>query len=296
VNEVEPVRKPSSYPALRADLPRKGGGLVLALFLLCAAPAVADDIELRGHFVQGGLVTGRATPGSRVTFEGRAMRVAADGTFLIGFGREAPPQARLVVQLPDGRTETRTLAVLSRSYDIQRIDGLPERQVSPAPEDLVRIREDQALVAQARARDTAEPFFQWGFVWPAIGPISGVYGSQRILNGEPRQPHYGVDVAAPVGTPIVAAAPGIVSLAHPDMFFTGKTVAIDHGHGLNSVYSHLATIAVADGEQVAQGQVIGTLGGTGRVTAPHLDWRVNLFDIRLDPALLVPPMPEARNR
>jgi murein DD-endopeptidase MepM/ murein hydrolase activator NlpD len=188
----------------------------------------------------------------------------------------------------------RALAVASRSYDIQRIDGLPDRQVTPAPEDLLRIREDQAAVARARARDTAEPFFKSGFIWPAIGPISGVYGSQRILNGEPRQPHYGVDVAAPEGTPIVAAAPGIVSLAHPAMFFTGKTVAIDHGHGLNSVYSHLATITVADGERVAQGQVIGTLGGTGRVTAPHLDWRVNLFDIRLDPALLVPPMPAAQ--
>jgi murein DD-endopeptidase MepM/ murein hydrolase activator NlpD len=267
--------------------------LVLALLLISRGGAAADEIELKGHFIQGGLVTGKAPPGSRVTFEGRAMRVTTDGIFLIGFGREAGPQARLEVRMPDGRIEKRTLSVASRTYDIQRIDGLPERQVSPAPEDLLRIREDQAAVARARSLDTVEPFFRSGFVWPAIGPISGVYGSQRILNGEPRQPHYGVDVAAPEGTPIVAAAPGIVSLAHPDMFFTGKTVAIDHGHGLNSVYSHLATIAVADGERVAQGQVIGTLGHTGRVTAPHLDWRVNLFDIRLDPALLVPPMPAA---
>jgi murein DD-endopeptidase MepM/ murein hydrolase activator NlpD len=267
--------------------------LLLALVLILPRSAAADEIELKGNFIQGGLVTGKAPPGSRVTFEGRAMRVTTDGVFLVGFGREAGPQARLEVRLPDGRIEKRALSVASRTYDIQRIDGLPDRQVSPSPEDLLRIREDQAAVARARSVDTAEPFFRSGFVWPAIGPISGVYGSQRILNGEPRQPHYGVDVAAPEGTPIVAAAPGIVSLAHPDMFFTGKTVAIDHGHGLNSVYSHLATIAVADGERVAQGQVIGTLGHTGRVTAPHLDWRVNLFDIRLDPALLVPPMPQA---
>jgi murein DD-endopeptidase MepM/ murein hydrolase activator NlpD len=269
---------------------------VVAWFSLSAGPAAASEIELTGNFVQGGLVTGKAPPGSHVTFEGRAMRVTRDGVFLIGFGRDAGPQARLEVKLPDGRLDRRTLAVTSRTYDIQRIDGLPQRQVSPSPDDLARIREDQVAVAQARGRDTAEPYFRHGFIWPAIGPISGVYGSQRILNGEPRQPHYGVDVAAPEGTPIVAAAPGIVSLAHPDMFFTGKTVAIDHGHGLNTVYSHLATIAVADGEQVAQGQVIGTLGGTGRVTAPHLDWRVNLFDIRLDPALLVPPMPVTSGR
>jgi murein DD-endopeptidase MepM/ murein hydrolase activator NlpD len=222
------------------------------------------------------------------------MRLTVDGIFLIGFGRDAGPRAELEIRLPDGRLEKRTLTVASRRYDIQRIDGLPERQVSPSPDDLARIRRDQVAVAQARARDTAEPYFRSGFVWPAIGPISGVYGSQRILNGQPRQPHYGVDIAAPEGTPIVAPAPGIVSLVHPDMFFTGKTIAIDHGHGLNSVFSHLATIEVADGAHVAQGQVIGTLGGTGRATAPHLDWRVNLFDIRLDPALLVPPMPEAR--
>ena len=266
---------------------------LLSALALSAGAAAADEIALRGNFVQGGLVTGQAPPGSRVTFEGRVMRVTSDGVFLIGFGREDGPHARLEVKLPDGRVETRVLSILARGYDIQRIDGLPERQVTPPPEDLRRIREDQAAVAKARQRDTEEPFFTTGFVWPAIGPISGVYGSQRILNGEPRQPHYGVDVAAPEGTPIVAAAPGIVSLTHQDMFFTGKTVAIDHGHGLNSVYSHLATIAVKEGERVAQGQVIGTLGGTGRVTAPHLDWRVNLFDIRLDPALLVPPMPAA---
>jgi murein DD-endopeptidase MepM/ murein hydrolase activator NlpD len=269
----------------------KRGAILAALLLFVSFSVQAEEIELKGPFTQGGLITGKAPPGSRVTFEGKDVRLTRDGVFLIGFGREAAPEARLEVRLPDGRVERRTLNVAARQYDIQRIDGLPDRQVTPPAEDLARIREDQAAVATARSRDTVEPYFLSGFIWPAIGPISGVYGSQRILNGNPRQPHYGVDVAAPEGTPIVAAAPGIVSLAHPDMFFTGKTVAIDHGHGLTSIYSHLATIAVADGAQVAQGQVIGTLGGTGRVTAPHLDWRINLFEIRLDPALLVPPMP-----
>jgi murein DD-endopeptidase MepM/ murein hydrolase activator NlpD len=267
--------------------------LALGVFMLLVAmvSAGAADVELAGQFVQGGLVTGKAPPGSRVTFEGRAMRVTSDGTFLIGFGRDAAAEATLEVLLPDGRKDARTLTVAPRQYDIQRIDGLPERQVTPTPEELQRIKDDVAAVAPARTRDSAEPFFVSGFIWPVIGPISGVYGSQRILNGQPRQPHFGVDIAVAEGTPVLAAAPGIVSLTHPDMFFTGKTVMIDHGHGLNSVYSHLASIAVADGETVAQGQVIGTVGGTGRVTGVHLDWRVNLFDIRLDPALLVPPMP-----
>lgn len=266
---------------------------LLLLFLVAPLCAQASEIELEGHFTQGGLVTGRVPPGSQVVFEGRKMRVAADGTFLIGFGRDAAPHAELAVEFPDGRREVRTLDVTARTWDVQRIDGLPERQVTPSPDDLKRIRADIALLVAARARDTAEPLFKAGFIWPATGIVSGVYGSQRILNGQPRQPHYGIDIAAPVGTPVVAAAPGIVSLVHEDMFYTGKTLAIDHGHGLSSVYSHLAEITVREGMRVEQGAMVGRLGGTGRATGPHLDWRVNLFDIRLDPMLLLPPMPAA---
>ncbi|HEX6978259.1 MAG TPA: M23 family metallopeptidase [Alphaproteobacteria bacterium] len=267
--------------------------LVLLTVLCLAGRAQAADLELSGQFVQGALVTGRVVPGARVTFEGRPMRVAPDGTFLIGFGRDAAPEARLVVEYPDGRREERVLTVTPRKWNIQRIDGLPERQVTPDPDDLKRIRAENALIAAARARDSAEALFKNGFIWPVIGRISGVYGSQRILNGQPRQPHYGIDIAAPVGTPVVAAAAGIVALVHEDMFFTGKTIILDHGHGLSSVYSHLSEIAVRAGERVEQGTVIGRVGATGRVTGAHLDWRVNLFDIRLDPALLVPPMPAA---
>lgn len=268
-------------------------GLAAFLLVLFLAPAFAEEVTLTGHFVQGGLVFGRAPADTRVVFEGRQVRVASDGTFLIGFGRDAPETARLDIEHADGRRETRVLTVAGRTFDVQRIDGLPERQVTPAPEDLQRIKDDAALIAAARARDTPEAMFAGGFVWPAVGPVSGVYGSQRILNGQPRQPHYGIDIAAPAGAPVVAAAPGIVSLAHPDMFFTGMTLVIDHGHGLSSVYSHLSAIEVREGERVARGQPVGRVGATGRATGPHLDWRVSLFDIRLDPALLVPPMPAA---
>ncbi|MBI3452914.1 MAG: M23 family metallopeptidase [Rhodospirillales bacterium] len=265
--------------------------LALLAIVLTPVAASAAEVAFDGPFVQGGLVFARAPAGASVVFDGRSVRVAPDGGFLIGFGRDAGPEATLDLVFPDGRRETMRLAVARREWAIQRIDGLPERQVTPSPEDLQRIKDDVAQVAAVRARDTTETLFRSGFVWPVVGPISGVYGSQRILNGQPRTPHVGVDIAAPPGAPVVAAADGIVSLAHPDMFFTGKTVVIDHGYGLNTAYSHLSEITVAAGARVRQGETIGRVGATGRATGPHLDWRVNLFDIRLDPALLVPPMP-----
>ncbi|MEE8188755.1 MAG: M23 family metallopeptidase, partial [Kiloniellales bacterium] len=152
---------------------------------------------------------------------------------------------------------------------------------------------ENARIAAARAVDRPEPLFESGFVWPATGPITGVFGSQRVLNGKPRRPHYGVDVAAPEGSIVRAPADGVVAIAAAEMYYTGGTVLIDHGHGLTSVYSHMKEVRVSEGQRVKQGDPIGTVGATGRVTGPHLDWRVNWFDQRLDPALLVPPMPEA---
>jgi Peptidase family M23 len=255
------------------------------------AGAARAETTFDGHFEQGGLVFGHTVPGARASLDGRPLHVMPDGEFLLGFGRDAGPSATVEIVAPDGRRETKTLAIQARSWDIQRVDGLPERKVTPSPADLARIKDDAVQVAAARARDTLETLFRSGFAWPAQGPISGVYGSQRILNGQPRQPHYGLDVAAPPGTPVLAAADGIVSLAHQDMFFTGKTLMIDHGYGLSTTYMHMSAITVKVGERVKQGQMIGRVGATGRVTGPHLDWRVNLYDVRLDPALLVPPMP-----
>ena len=184
----------------------------------------------------------------------------------------------------------KTLKVANRDYPVQRIDGLPSRQVTPLPEDLERILEDNAKIADVRAHEIDRPYFLSGFTWPARGPVSGPFGSQRILNGKPRRPHNGVDVAAPRGTSVVAGANGVVVLVHPDMFFTGKTVMIDHGHGLSSVYVHMDDIRVTQGQRVTKGTRIGTVGMTGRVTGPHLHWGVSLFGIHLDPAFLAGPM------
>ena len=251
----------------------------------------AMELRLDGQFQQGGLVHGHTVPGAQVTLDGRHVRVTDTGEFIFGFGWNAPAEAALDVVLPDGSRERRSLRVAQRTYDVQRIDGLPETMVTPPPEVLARIAAENARIAAARAADAPAPLFQSGFIWPVMGPISGVFGSQRILNGEPKQPHFGVDVAAPEGTPVHAAADGMVTIADRDMYYTGGTVLLDHGHGLTSVYSHLNEVWVKVGDRLRQGDPIGSVGKTGRVTGAHLDWRINWFDQRLDPALLVPPMP-----
>ena len=253
----------------------------------------APDYVLDGRLIQGGLVVGRTAPGSRVTQDGQRVRVSADGDFLLGFTRDAPATSDLSVELPGGRVVSETLQVAAREYDIQRIDGLPESKVSPyKPEDLARIRKDSADANKARARDDDRQDFLGGFAWPVTGPISGVYGSQRVLNGKPRRPHFGVDIAAPVGTPVRAPAAGVVTLAVPDMFFSGGTLIIDHGHKLSSSFLHMSRLLVTVGDRVRQGDVIGEVGATGRGTGAQLDWRMNLRDRRIDPQLLVPPMSE----
>lgn len=262
----------------------------LALFV-CASPALAERLALDGPLVPGGLVRGAVEPGAAVAFEGRAIRVSPNGDFVIGFGRDAKA-ALLRVRFADGETVERSLAVAPRTYQVQRIDGLPQRQVTPTEEDLVAIRAERALIDVARTADTAAPFWRSRFVWPAAGPISGVYGSQRILNGEPRRPHLGVDIAAPAGTPVVAAAEGTVVLAREGLYFNGGMVVLDHGHGVTTSYSHLSVVRVRESERVRQGAAIGAIGATGRVTGAHLHWGISLFDTALDPALVAgPPNP-----
>lgn len=270
---------------------RAAFAVLLALVGCSALPASEPRLQLNGEWRQGSVIFGQSGPGARVVFNGRTVRVAPDGRFIIGLDRDQPPKASLSITLPSGAIEQREFAVLAREYQIQRIDGLPPAQVNPPPEAQKRIAKDVRRVRAARLRDTNRTDFSAGFIWPSIGPISGVFGSQRILNGEPKQPHYGVDVAMPVGTPVRAPAGGVVSLAAPDMYYTGGTLMIDHGHGLSSAFLHLSKLLVKEGQIVAQGDLIGEIGATGRATGPHLDWRVNWFDARVDAQLLAGPMP-----
>ncbi len=256
--------------------------------LLLTANALAAELQLNGVLKQGALVQGVTQPGNRVHFNGAAVQVDPAGHFLIGFGRDAPPRAELLIHGEHARPEQHVLQVEQRSYQEQRIDGLPADQVSPrSAETLERIRQEATLVKRARRIATLESHYVGGFRWPMdTGIITGVYGSRRILNGKPRRPHYGVDIAAPTDTPVYAPAAGVVSLVHRDMYFTGGTLIIDHGHGLSSTMMHLQRIHVQEGTAVTPGLLVGRVGATGRATGPHLDWRINLFQKRLDPELI----------
>jgi murein DD-endopeptidase MepM/ murein hydrolase activator NlpD len=261
---------------------------VALLFTVLTAPAHA--VELTGHLTQGGLVSGRVPPGAKVLLGDRALMVGGDGLFVFGFGRESAPHAQLTIIHPDGRAEQQVLAIAQRTYDIQRIDNMEQAKVTPNPADLARIKADQEKIDAVRNVDpTPARDFLVPFIWPAKGPISGVYGSQRILNGEPRAPHYGLDIAAPEGSPVLAPAPGTVRLVASDFFLTGGTVIIDHGFGVQSSFIHMKALKAKIGTHVKQGEVIGHVGKTGRATGPHLHWGMTWLEVRLDPALWVPP-------
>lgn len=266
--------------------------LAIVGFLGLSTAATASSLlELRGDWQQGSILRGRAPAGTQIWFNGRLLSLSPAGDFVFGLDRDAPPEAELRIQLPgEPMPQTHRYTVKQREYRIQRLEGLPPKMVTPPAEVLERIRREQAQAAAARKADTPIDGFAQAFVWPCLGRISGVFGSQRILNGEPRQPHYGVDVAVPTGTPVRAPAAGVVSLAHPDMYYTGGTLMIDHGRGLSSAFLHLSKLMVGPGQKVEQGEVIALSGATGRATGPHLDWRVNWFEARVDAELLVPPM------
>ena len=279
-------------------------GWLLLILLSSVGNAVFADSQsehsrfgatFEGMFSQGGLVVGTTRPGATVMLDNQNVRVSQDGIFLLGFGRDAKSEWQLSITYSDGKNFNNSLTVSSRKYDIQYIDGLPSRMVNPSAEDLKRIRADTKLVVNARRTDDARTNFLEGFDWPLVGIVTGIYGSQRVINGEPRRPHYGIDIAAPEGTLVVAPASGIVTMAHPDMYFSGGTLIIDHGHGLSSTFLHLQEILVSEGQFVEKGEVFATVGSTGRSTGPHLDWRINLFKARLDPELIAGDMPTPSN-
>ena len=255
-----------------------------------AQPVFGLEIR-RGEAVQGGLVLLQAVPGATLTADGDLLMVSAAGLAVVGFHRDDTAAVEVIATAPDGSIETLTLTPQIREYQEQRIDGLPKKMVTPPKDVLARITSDREMVIQARSHATALDAFAGDITWPVKGIVTGVYGSRRILNGEPRAPHYGIDIAAAKGTPVTAPADGIIRMVE-DLYFTGWTIILDHGHGLSSTFLHLDTTSVRQGEMVAAGQVIATVGSSGRSTGPHLDWRINLFGKRLDPMLIAGPMPQ----
>ena len=238
-------------------------------------------------------------PGSTLSYAGRDVRIASNGRFVIGIAREQTDALTLKLVPPNGSERTLTIPIVPRTFPLERINGVPEKTVNPPPDIAARIEREQAEVEAVRTRDDDRTDFDTTYIWPVKGRISGVFGSQRIYNGTPKSPHSGVDVAAAQGTPIHAPAGGIVSFANPDLYLTGGTVLIDHGHGVSSNFLHMSRIDVKVGDRVEQGQVIGLVGATGRATGPHMHWGMNWFNVRVDPQLLmtpagVPPATEAK--
>ena len=266
-----------------------------AAIVLCAllVSSSLSALHLEGEIVQGGIVFGQVEPGSEVSLDGRNVMVSDDGNFVIGFGRDETGTRKLVVSEPSGASTSKDLPIVKREYRIERVDGLPPKTVTPDPESLERIRNDARMVGSARARRDERTDYAKGFTWPASGRISGVYGSQRVLNGEPRRPHFGLDIAAPTGEAVYAPAGGIITMAHPDLYYSGGTIVLDHGQGLSSSFLHLSKVTVKEGDIVKQGDKIGEIGATGRATGPHLDWRMNWLNKRVDPQVLLKGDPPA---
>ncbi|HEY9545235.1 MAG TPA: M23 family metallopeptidase [Solimonas sp.] len=256
-----------------------------------AVETLPAGVSLRGDWQEGAVLFGKAPVGSKVWFGDRQLKLTPAGDFVFGINRDAPDSAELRVQLPGAAVVRYSHEIAKREYKIQHIDGLPPKMVTPPAGFYERIRADQREVSAARKVEGEGTGFLQDFIWPATGRISGIYGSQRILNGTPKQPHYGVDVAVPIGTEVHAPADGVVVLANPDMYYTGGTLMVDHGYGLQSAFLHLSKLLVSKGQHVKQGDVIALSGMSGRATGPHLDWRMNWFDARVDAEKIAPPMP-----
>lgn len=261
---------------------------LVLLFSIIVLNVSAEGLELKGEMTQGSLLRGQVPVGHQVWLNDKPIKISPDGYFVFGFGRDAKLTQQLKWSDDKGVQHSQSLQLQARTYNIQKIEGIPSKFVSPPKEVSARIKLDNSQVAKARRLDDERTDFYQDFIWPAAGPISGVYGSQRVFNGTPKRPHFGVDVAAPIGTSVYAPANGIVTLFVPDMYYSGGTMIIDHGHGVSSTFLHLSKGHVVAGTTVEQGDLVAEIGATGRATGPHLDWRINWFKERLDPALLVP--------
>ena len=257
----------------------------IIIFLFCCFKIQA--LEFLGKFEQGAFILGKTNPDTKIKIDNKEVRVTKDGYFAFGLDRDR--KNNIIVKIIEkNKTTIVEKKILKRDYKIQRIDGLPSKQVTPPPEVYDRIKKDNILIGKARSIDSTLNFFKNKFIYPIDKYIiTGVYGSQRILNGKPRRPHYGIDFHAPEGTPVKAMMDGIVTLSENDMYFTGGTIIFDHGHGISTLYMHMKDINVKVGQRIKQGQIVGTLGQSGRATGPHLDIRLNWFGVKLDPMTIL---------
>ncbi|MCK5860639.1 MAG: M23 family metallopeptidase [Abyssibacter sp.] len=267
--------------------------LAIALLIgtTLAAPAWAEPtLALRDDVTQGAMVRGATSAGAAVTMNGQSLPVSAEGAFVFAVARAFEGDVTLRATDVDGSTAELIVPVANREFEVQRIDGLPQDKVTPPRTQEVqdRIWQDVVQIRKGRGVESQRTDFTEAFLWPVDGIVTGVFGSQRILNGTPKSPHSGLDIAGDTGTSVLAPAGGVVTLWHPDMYFTGGTLIVDHGHGITSTFIHLSDTLVAEGDVVTQGQAIAKVGATGRATGPHLHWSMNWGKVRIDPQLLLP--------
>ena len=258
----------------------------LLLILIIIIPSHLSAIEFEGKFIQGHYIIGTTNPSAKIIIDNKEVKVSKDGFFVFGIDRDRKFDLT-ITKIQNGIKEKVIKKVLKRKYNIQRIDGLEESKVTPPESVYNRIKEENKKIGKARAINSDLTFFKKQFIMPVDGIISGVYGSQRILNGKPKWPHYGIDIAAKKGTMIKSSGSGVVTMAEDDLYYTGGTIIMDHGHGISTIYSHLENVMVSVGDKINQGDIIGTVGSTGRSTGPHLDFRVNWFQTRLDPMTII---------
>jgi len=248
-------------------------------------------LTINGSFIQGGLLFGKTKPNYKVFFNESEIFVNNEGDFLLGIGRDGKIKNVIIVDSGD-MVEKYDIYIVNRNYRIQKIDGLPKNKVTPNQEELKRIKKESKLISKHKNFFLDKALYKNGFIWPLDGKITGEYGNQRVLNGKPRRPHLGLDIAAPLGTKIIAPSDAIVSFTFEDTFFNGKMIILNHGLGLNSIYSHLNKIYVKKGDKVKKGDLLAEVGSTGRSTGPHLDWRINVFNTAIDPEQLINNQPK----
>lgn len=257
------------------------------LYFMISGPGLAGNkLGLPDVLHQGGFYVGKVSPGSRVWIGDQALKVSPAGHFAFGLNWKQGAMLKMKYAEPGAEPVPQRFTVKPQTYDVTHIEGLPQKMVTPPPERLKRIKADRALVHQARTTDSMREDFVQSFIWPVRGRISGNFGNHRILNGTPKSPHTGMDIAAPAGTDIVAPLGGKVTMVS-DLYYTGHTVIIDHGHGVSTVFAHMNKVAVTQGQVLSQGEKIGTVGATGRATGPHLHWGLNWYKERLNPALVL---------
>ena len=257
---------------------------VAAAFAPSFLRAATERLSLTGSMEQGSLVVGHAPPGTRLTLDGNTLHVSPEGIFAFGLDWNQTEPAHLAAQFDDGTTDTRDVAPAVRQYNVQHVNGLPQNTVTPPPDIIARIKREHARLAEARHTDSEHVWFADPFDWPAPGIMSGVFGSQRIDNGTPMSPHFGVDMANVTGTPIRSPADAVVLLTD-DFYLEGGFTLLDHGHGVFTHYMHQSKRLAKEGDTVARGDIIGHIGMTGRATGPHLHWGMNWFQAKLDPSL-----------